>query len=258
MSDGKVQIDVDLNRKDADKSVDELDRKLKGLEGAGGKGALGIGKIVTGLGLVKAASKVFGMIKGSISSAFGRIDTMESFQRVMTAITGDSKVAGQTLDQLKVITKGTAYGLDTAAKAVQGFVTRGVEIPKATKYFEAFGDAVAFYGNGSTEQLEGVTDALGKMLSKGKVEMDQLNRLTDAGIDGVGTYAQATGQSVDSVQKDLASGAITAEEFVDTVSTAFEEGTNGVVKIAGAAKDAGATWGAVFTNMKAALSLIHI
>ena len=254
MNDGDVIIDVELNTDGAEKNVDSLEGKITGIGQAGEKGAVGVGKIASALGLVKVAGMAIDMIKGSIQAAFGRIDTMESFQRVMKALTGDSNVANEVLETLKVTTKGTAYGLDTAAKAVQGFVTRGVEIPKATKYFEAFGDAVAFYGDGSKEQLENVTDALGKMLSKGKVSMDQMDRLTDAGIDGVGTYAKATGQSVESVQENLSKGAISATDFVDVVSTAFQEGTNGVVKIAGAAKEAGATWGAVFTNMKSAVT----
>lgn len=254
MTDGAVIIDVDLNLKGAEKDVDTLDEKILGLNKSGEKGSLGVKKIATALGLVQVAGKAIGMIKGSIDSAFGRIDTMESFQRVMTALTGDTSTANEVLNTLKTTTKGTAYGLDTAAKAVQGFVTRGVEIPKATKYFEAFGNAVSFYGDGSKEQLENVSDALGKMLSKGKVSMDQMDRLTDAGIDGVGTYAKATGKSVETVQEELSKGSISATDFVDTVSTAFQEGTNGVVKIAGASKEAGATWNAVFTNMRAAVT----
>ncbi|TFJ40134.1 hypothetical protein CKN73_07370 [Carnobacterium divergens] len=254
MSDGNVIIDVELNTSKAESDVDSLDSKISGISKSGEQGSIGIGKIASALGLVQVAGKAIDMIKGSIQSAFGRIDTMESFQRVMKALTGDTNVANNVLSDLKVVTKGTAFGLDTAAKAVQGFVTRGVEIPKATKYFQAFGDAVAFYGDGSKEQLENVSDALGKMLSKGKVSMDQMDRLTDAGIDGVGTYAKATGKSVETVQEELSKGSISATDFVDVVSTAFEEGTNGVTKIAGAARDAGATWGAVFTNMKAAVT----
>src|SRR5699024_5727719 len=128
------------------------------------------------------------------------------------------------------------------------------EVDKATGYIEAFGDAVAFYGDGSNEQLSSVSDALSKMVTKGTVEMDQLNRLFDVGIDAVGIYAQATGQSASDVQADLSAGAISAEDFIDTVSEAMMEGTNGVTKIAGAAKEAGASWSGSFANMRAAVA----
>ena len=43
-------------------------------------------------------------------------------------------------------------------------------------------------------------------------------------------------------------------DFISTVSTAFEEGTNGVLNISGAAKEAGATWATTIANAKAAIT----
>ena len=137
---------------------------------------------------------------------------------------------------------------------MQNFVTRGSSIDDATERVQAWGDAVAFYGDGSQEQFENVTDALAKMQTKGTVGMDQLNRLFDAGIDAVGIYAKATGKSADDVQSALSKGEISAEDFIDTVSTAMMEGTNGVINISGAAKEAGATWGSTVANMKTAVA----
>lgn len=138
--------------------------------------------------------------------------------------------------------------------ATQNFVTRGMKIGTATAEVGKWADAVAFYGDGTNESLMTVTDALGKMLSKGTVEMEQLNRLTDNGINAVGIYAEATGQSTASVQDDLSNGVISAQDFITTVSTAFTEGTNGVMNIAGAAKEAGGTWATSIANAKAAIA----
>lgn len=216
--------------------------------------ATGAASIAAAIGITRALSGAFNMVKSSVSSAFDRIDTMEAFESTLTVLTGSTEKTKEALEATRNAVTGTAYGLDTAAKSVQDFVTRGMEVDKATKTIEQWGDAVAFYGDGSNEQLASVTDALAKMYSSGKVSMDQMNRLYDAGIDGVGTYAKAVGRDAASVQKDLSKGKITAEDFIDVVGTAFQEGTNGVVKIAGAAKDAGSSWGSVFGNMRAAVT----
>ena len=179
---------------------------------------------------------------------------MTNFQRTMTAITESSDMAAASLNQLKDITTGTAYGLDVAAMAVQNFTTRGMGIGNATSEVGKWADAVAFYGDGTNESLTTVTDALGKMMTKGTVEMEQLNRLTDNGINAVGMYAQATGRSAADVQSDLSDGIISSMDFISTVSTAFEEGTNGVLNISGAAKEAGATWATTIANAKAAIT----
>lgn len=216
--------------------------------------AAGAASITAAIGVTRALSGAFNMVKSSVSSAFDRIDTMEAFESTLTVLTGSTEKTKAALEATREAVTGTAYGLDVAAKSVQDFVTRGMDVEKATGVIESWGDAVAFYGDGSNEQLAGVTDALAKMYSTGKVSMDQMNRLYDAGIDGVGTYAKAVGRDAASVQKDLSKGKITAEDFIDVVGTAFQEGTNGVVKIAGAAKEAGSSWGSVFGNMRAAVT----
>lgn len=208
-------------------------------------------KGIMGLHVIQS---VVNTVTGQVDAAMKRMDTMTNFQRTMTAITGSSDMAAASLSQLKDITTGTAYGLDVAASAVQNFTTRGMGIGNATSEVGKWADAVAFYGNGTNEALMTVTDALGKMMTKGTVEMEQLNRLTDNGINAVGMYAQATGRSAADVQSDLSDGVISSMDFISTVSTAFEEGTNGVLNISGAAKEAGATWATTIANAKAAIT----
>lgn len=206
---------------------------------------------LAGLSIVKSA---IGAVKGQMDAAISRMDTMSNYSRTMTAITGSSDVATASLAKLKDMTKGTAYGLDTAASSVQNFVTRGMGTGDAVNQVKAWSDAVAFYGDGTNDSLREVTDALGKMMTKGKVEMDQLDRLTDRGIDAVGIYAKATGQSSSVVQSNLSKGTISAQDFINTVSGAFENGTNGVLNISGAAKKAGDTWATSIANAKAAVT----
>lgn len=225
---------------------------LSGIKSASEGATSSIMKIASGIGVFKALSASANLVKSSISSAMGRQDTMEAFNRTITQITGSAENATKALEDLKKITKGTAYGLDIAAKATQNFVTRGMDLSKATKSVGIWADAVSFYGKGTNEQLETVTDALAKMRTKGTVEMDQLNRMFDIGIDAVGIYAKAVGKSSQEVSNSLSDKTIRTDEFLNVVEKAMEEGTNGVQKIAGAAKEAGASWTGTIDNMKAA------
>jgi tape measure domain-containing protein len=227
---------------------------LAGIKTASEGATSSIMKIVSGIGVFKALNAGASLLKGSISSAFGRQDTMEAFNRTITQITGSTENAKSALEELKGITKGTAYGLDVAAKATQNFVTRGMDLKKATKSVGAWADAVAFYGKGTNDELSSVTDAIAKMRTKGTVEMDQLNRMFDVGIDAVGIYAKAVGKSSQEVQDSLSDKSLRTEEFLSVVEKAMEEGTNGVQNISGAAKQAGASWSGTFDNMKAAVT----
>ncbi len=165
-------------------------------------------------------------------------------------VRGVADLVKAALEELKSVTKGTSYGLDTAAASVQNFTTRGMNIKDATAEVKNWADAVAFYGNGTNEELSAVTNTLAAMMSRGSVDMDQLSRLTEMGIPVLNMYAQATGQTVAAVQDDLNSGRISAQNFITTVSSAFTTGTNGVANISGAAGKAGNTWSGAISNMK--------
>nr|WP_276569451.1 tape measure protein [Shouchella lehensis] len=236
------------------KGVADIDGKLSGLQGSGEKGAIGIGKIVTALGLVALGAKAIGLVKDSIDRAFGRIDTMEQFERVMTTMTGSSEKANEVLDTTNDIVTGTAYGLDVAASAVQGFVTSNMGVDQATESIAAWGDAVAFYGDGSNESFASVSTALSQMYAKGKVQMDTMNRLTEAGIPAMQIYADATGQSVEEVADQMSKGKLDAESFMNVMNDAIANGTENFAGIKGAAKEAGASWSGSFDNMRAAVA----
>lgn len=248
-----LQDDLSGRMKNVTRSLSDVESRTKSATSGFTSMGSSIAKLGAAVGITALLAKGVGMIKSSIGSAFDRIDTMERFERTMTTMLGSSAEAKKALEGINEAVTGTAYGLDAGAMAVQNFVSRGIEVGKATKWFEAMGDAVAFYGDGSNEQLESVTAAMAKMATSGKVNMQQMETMTNAGIDAMGMYGKATGQSTDQVRKSLKKGTLDAEEFFDVVTTAMNEGTNGVQKIAGSAKDAGATWAGAFANMKFAV-----
>ncbi len=254
MADGKIVIDVMLDDGSVAKGVANLDGQLSGLQQSGENAGIGIGKIVAALGLVALGTKAINMVKDSIDRAFGRIDTMEQFERVMTTMTGSSEKANEVLGITNDTVTGTAYGLDVAASAVQNFVTSNMDVDQATDSIASWGDAVAFYGDGSNETFSSVSTALAQMYAKGKVQMDSMNRLTEAGIPAMQIYADATGQSVEEVAEQMGKGELDAESFITVMNDALKNGTENFAGIEGAAKEAGASWGGTFDNMRAAVA----
>ncbi len=250
---------ADVNFNAIRSEVAEANAGLKQMEEQLNRNNEATQKVTTGFrGWEKAiivANQAVGLVKNTLGSlgvldlggAFERIDTMDRFQKTVSVMTGDAQAANAALTQLKETTTGTAYGLDVASKAAQGFLTRGMSLGAATDQVRIWADAVSFYGEGTNEQLESVVDAIGKMYSKGTVEADQLDRLFDAGIGAAEIYAGAVGQAVSSVKEDLSKGNLSAAQFIGTVSQAMDAGLS-----SGAAKDAGATWATTFANMKAA------
>ena len=172
-------------------------------------GANKLNNLVSGLGIFKLLEKGFQMVANSVDKAMGRIDTMEQFSRVMTTMTGDVSATNEALAETTEIVSGTAYGLDYAARAVQNFTSRGMEISKSTETVRAWGDAVAFYGDGSNAAFGSVTDALSKMQTKGNVTMEHMEMLLNAGIPAIEMYADAIGVTASDVTQIMSDGVIT-------------------------------------------------
>lgn len=246
-SDGSIIIDVDLND-------DDYESRLKSMEGKTKSFGTQLKSLLSAVGITKAVSAGFNMMKSSISSAMDRIDVMNQFVRTMTTMTGSADIANKALDNIKETVKGTAYGLDVAAQSCQKFVTSGMSMDKATSQVKTWADAVAFYGDGTNETYANVTDAIAKMVAQGKVQGDQLDRLTDAGIPAVQLFADATGRSFSDVRDALSKGSISSEEFLTVLQDAMANGTDKFAAIEGAAKEAGASWKGTFDNMKAAVT----
>lgn len=218
------------------------------------KGANNLKNIVEGLGIFEFLKQGVQMVADSVQAAMSRLDTMDQFNRVMTTMTGSADEANAALERTNEIVAGTAFGLDTASKGVQAFVASGMEVSKATDTMGAWADAVAFYTKGTNAELETVSSALQKMTTKGTVTMEHLQMLLEAGIPAVQIYASAVGKSTEEVTEQMSRGELKTDDFISAMNTAFETGTAGFPSIAGAAKDAGASWSGSIDNMNAAIT----
>jgi len=218
------------------------------------KGANKLGDIVKGLGIFELLKKGVEMVAASVGQAMSRIDTMDQFNRVMSTMTGSVSETNKALTETTAIVTGTAYGLDTAAKGVQAFVSAGMKVSAATDTMKAWADATSFYTKGTNAELETVSGALQKMQTKGTVTMEHLQMLLEAGIPAIQIYASAVGKSTEEVTDQMGKGELKTSDFIKVMNAAFETGTSGFPSVAGAAQKAGQSWSGSIDNMKAAIA----
>lgn len=67
-------------------------------------------------------------------------------------------------------------------------------------------------------------------------------------------YADAIGVTAADVTDMMSSGELSASSFINTMNLAISSGTARFPSLSGAAKEAGASWGATFDNMGAAVT----
>ncbi|WP_144809261.1 tape measure protein [Enterococcus casseliflavus] len=211
-----------------------------------------VGKLSAAMLITKGATAALSMAKGSLDGAFGRIDTLNNFENTMTRLTGSSEEASAGMEGVRDAVVGTNYMLDSAAQTVQRLTLQNKDLEKSTESYKVWGDAVAFYGDGSADAMDNVMDAMIQMRATGTVNMAQMDRVVRRGVDPWEIYADATGRSVGEVRDAMRDGEMSAGEFFDAVEHAMREGGNELASVTGMAQQAGDTWQGSFANMATA------
>jgi tape measure domain-containing protein len=209
--------------RDASNSVDGFERKMGGLSSA----IKGFGGVLAGIGVAALAKDV--------------LDTTAKFQGLSNAITFASGSAAEGEKNIKFLRETSNYlGLDLMA-ATEGFKTfSGAMIGsklqgEATRQiFESVAMGASAMGL-TAEQSEGAFLALGQIMSKGKVQAEELRGQLGERIPGAFQIAaRAMGMTTAQLDKFMSDGKLTAEEFLPkfademrkTFGGALENSTN--------------------------------
>lgn len=127
-----------------------------------------IGK--AGLTAVGAAAVAAGaMITKNIGAAVGRVDTLNTFPRVLQAMGISADLAEAATGKLAKRLTGLPTPLEEGAAGVQRFVASGLNVDKATEAFLGVNNALLATG-GNAQDTQIVMDSLQRVISAGSAE----------------------------------------------------------------------------------------
>lgn len=249
MADGKVVIDVILNDGSVAKGIANID----GIGKSGERAGLGIGKMVTALGLVKVASAALGVVKSSLDSAISRFDTMQKFPKVMAALGFSSEDSSKSIKKLSDGIDGLPTKLDDVVASTQQLTSITGDLDKSTNTVLALNNAFLASG-ASTEDANRGMQQYNQMLSSGTVDLESWKTLQETMPLALQKTAEAMGYVGKSAQRDLyaalKNGTVTFDQFQDKL---IELGT-GTGMLAGLAKENSLGIATSFGNLKNAVA----
>lgn len=185
-------------------------------------------KSVAAAGALAAA---FQAVKASFESAV-RLDRLE---RAYSAIYGGSIRANQQLEFLYNTSRRLGLQFQDAAENAKGFFAAGqgtTLAPELNRIFSAVSGAGATLAL-SQEQMSGVFLALGQMISKGKVQAEELRGQLGERLPGAFRLAaEAMGVTTAELDKMLEQGKVVAEDLLPKMADLLER------KYPGAASEA--------------------
>jgi tape measure domain-containing protein len=229
-------------------ALGNIEKSTKGIESAFGLAAKAAGALFAGFTVGAFASDVIETGK-----------TIQGLDNAFKAITGSSTGARSEMaflrsetERLGQNTLSAAQGLKTIEAAAMGTKLAG---QGARDIFSAVSEAATVLGLKS-EETQGALLAIGQMMSKGKVQAEELRGQLGERLPGAFQIAaRAMGVTTAALDKMLQDGQVVAEDFLPKFAKALHEQYGGSVgDAANSATAATNRWDNAVMDLKAALA----
>src|SRR5690625_763137 len=164
---------------------------------------------------VAVGAAVGAAVVGGVKSA---IDQQQG-QLVLSGLYGDAKKASNTLEGLKRVASGSPIEYKAYQEAASSLAYAGVEGDQAIGVLENVGKAITASG-GDSSNMNSATDAVLRMVNAGKVQLDTLQQLSNAGVPILSGLAEHLGVPMATVNEMASAGEIALEDVIAVMENA--------------------------------------
>ena len=192
--------------------------------------AVGVGGAIAVMGTAKIVSGLTGMASGALQSyaAYERLgQSINALTAKQALLSGSATSMSQAMAQTKTQSKellawieklaiASPFRQDDVAQAFRLSMALGFSTKEAQRLTQAMLNFTTATGQGG-ETIERINRALGQMRTKGKVSLEEINQLTEAGVDAMRILRDATGKTGEALYKDISKGAISADFAINAI-----------------------------------------
>lgn len=221
---------------EAKKAADKLDKSLEKVgdesketgnkvEKAGSKmekAFSGIGKVALGVGKVAVAgiAAISTAFVGLGASAVAYNAQMEQYNTSFAVMLGSQEKAAALVEDLKEKAAKTPFEMSDLAETTQLLLNYGLSAEEATDKMMMLGDIA----QGDAEKMGRVANAYGQMSSAGKVSLEDVKQMIEAGFNPLQEISESTGESMASLYDRISKGTISVDEITASMTRATSEG----------------------------------
>jgi tape measure domain-containing protein len=202
--DGSLKFDTEINESGFNSGISKL----------GGIAKKGAGVAVAAVGAVTAALGA-GVVAGVKYNA-----SIESYQTSFEVMTGSAEKAAEVIDKLKKVGAETPFELPDLADTTQLLMNYGFSADEAMDKMMMLGDI----SQGSADKMSRIATAYGQMSSAGKVHLEDVKQMIEAGFNPLQEISESTGESMASLYDRISKGTISVDEITASMQRATSEG----------------------------------
>lgn len=202
--DGSLKFDTEISEKGFNSGL----KKIGGIA----KSVLSVAtKAIAG---VAAALKV-GTVAGIKYNA-----SIETYQTSFEVMTGSAEKAAEVVERLKKVGAETPFELPELADTTQLLMNYGFTADEAMDKMMMLGDI----SQGSADKMTRIATAYGQMSSAGKVSLEDVKQMIEAGFNPLQEISESTGESMSSLYDRISKGTLTVDEITASMQRATAEG----------------------------------
>lgn len=202
--DGSLKFDTEINESGFNSGISKL----------GGIAKKGAGVAVAAVGAVTAALGA-GVVAGVKYNA-----SIESYQTSFEVMTGSAEKAAEVIDKLKKVGAETPFELPDLADTTQLLMNYGFSADEAMDKMMMLGDI----SQGSADKMSRIATAYGQMSSAGKVSLEDVKQMIEAGFNPLQEISESTGESMASLYDRISKGTISVDEITASMQRSTSEG----------------------------------
>lgn len=202
--DGSLKFDTEINESGFNSGISKL----------GGIAKKGAGVAVAAVGAVTAA------LGASVVAGVKYNASIESYQTSFEVMTGSAEKAAEVIDKLKKVGAETPFELPDLADTTQLLMNYGFSADEAMDSMMMLGDI----SQGSAEKMSRIATAYGQMSSAGKVSLEDVKQMIEAGFNPLQEISESTGESMASLYDRISKGTISVDEITASMQRATSEG----------------------------------
>jgi len=208
MNDAEIKLQVMIDESTASKSIDTLSTKTDKLS----KSFTKAGKTLTA-GLTVP-------IVGLVAVGVKYNATVEDLTTSFKVMTGSADKAGDVVERLKDIGSKTPFEFADLAETTKLLMNYGLTADDAIDKMQMLGDI----SQGNADKMNRISMAYGQMSSAGKVSLEDVKQMIEAGFNPLKEISESTGESMSSLYNRISKGKISVDEITKSMERSTSKG----------------------------------
>lgn len=214
--------EVERGTNETEKETKQLDAAMSALDSVTSKVSGGF-TVMKGALANLVADGIRAAIEGFKELLKGGYDfytAMEGYTTSFEVMTGSAEKAAEVTKELGRIAAKTPFEMNDLADTTQLLMNYGFTADDAMAKMMMLGDVA----QGNADKMNRIATAYGQMSSAGKVSLEDVKQMIEAGFNPLQEISQTTGESMESLYKRISKGKISVDEITASMQRSTSEG----------------------------------